>query len=361
MSWNGNGGDQGPWGQRPQNPQQPDVEQLLRAAREKFGGGNSGMPGGSKGWMLLAAIAFMGWMATGIYVVAPDEVGVVVRFGKYVETTTPGPHLHLPYPIESVTKPKVTQIQRIELGYRTRGRTSMDVPTESLMLTGDENIIDIDLSIQYRIKDGADYLFNVNNPARDPSKVVRQATETTIREVIGKNSIDEALTTGKSNIQALTKLGIQKILDKYQSGIDVVAVQLQQVQPPEEVIHAFKDVASAREDKERSVNEAQGYANDILPKAKGQAARIVQEAKGYKEAKVSRAGGDANRFISLYNEYKKAKDVTRARLYLETMEEVMGRTNKVILDNDAGRNVLPYLPLGQQGMVSGQTAPQMKR
>ncbi|MBF0194589.1 MAG: FtsH protease activity modulator HflK [Magnetococcales bacterium] len=349
MAWNDNdGGSQGPWGQGSNPPQPPDMDEVIRIAKERFG---KKMPG-KKIFPILFGIVFILWMMTGIYVVGPDEEGVVVRWGRYVETTRPGPHFHLPFPIESVYKPKVTKVQRIEVGYRTRGRNTVDVPAESLMLTGDENIIDIDISIQYHIKPGgaANYLFNIRNPARDPHKAVRNAGESAIRQVIGRNTIDTALTTGKEKIQANTKQTMQTILDSYNSGIQVIAVQLQQVAPPTEVIHAFKDVASAREDRERAINEAQGYSNDILPKAKGEAARQVQEAEAYKTAKVSRAQGDVHRFLAVLKEYKKAKDITKTRLYIETMEDVLPEVNKVIVDPKATNGVLPYLPLGGAGM-----------
>lgn len=352
MSWNDNqGGSQGPWGPNGGNvPQPPDIDKIIQAFRERL---SANMPGG-KLWPLFAGILFLLWMATGVYVVAPDEKGVVVRFGRYVETTNSGPHFHLPYPIETVYTPKVTQVQRVEIGYRTRGRSTVPIPEESLMLTGDENIIDINLSVQYRIKEMgvANFLFNLRNPASDPHMAVRNAAEASIRQVIGRNSIDTALTTGKEKIQADTKSTMQSILDSYRSGLRIIAVQLQQVAPPEEVVHAFKDVASAREDRERAINEAQGYANDILPKAKGEAAKQIQEAEAYKTAKVTRAKGDVHRFLALLSEYNKAKDVTRTRLYLETMEKVLPDVNKVILQSGAGRGVLPYLPLGGQGMPS---------
>lgn len=345
MAWNDSGGrSQGPWGQGPNPPEPPDVDEVIRLARERFAGK---MPG-KKIIPVLLGIAFVLWMSTGIYVVGPDENGVVVRWGRYVETTIPGPHFHLPYPIETVYRPKVTQVQRIEVGYRTQGRGTVDIPAESLMLTGDENIIDIDISIQYQIKpDGAaNYLFNIRNPARDPHKAVRNAGESAIRQVIGRNTIDTALTAGKEKIQANTKKTMQEILDSYHSGIQVIAVQLQQVAPPEEVIHAFKDVASAREDRERAVNEAQGYANDILPKAKGEAARQIQESEAYKTAKVTRAKGDVHRFLAVLEEYSKAKEATEARLYLETMEEVLPSVRKIVVDPQSTRGVLPFLPLG---------------
>ncbi|MBF0455473.1 MAG: FtsH protease activity modulator HflK [Magnetococcales bacterium] len=349
MAWNDNGGkNQGPWGQGPTPPEPPDMDEVIRLAKERFG---KNMPG-KKFIPILLGIGFIIWMATGIYVVGADENGVVVRWGRYVETTQPGPHFHLPFPIEMVYRPKVTQVQRIEIGYRTRGRSTIDVPAESLMLTGDENIIDIDISIQYQIKpDGAaNYLFNIRNPSQDPHQAVRNAGESAIRQVIGRNTIDTALTTGKDKIQAMTKQTMQAILDSYQSGVQIIALQLQQVAPPQEVIHAFKDVASAREDRERAVNEAEGYANDILPKAKGEAARQVQEAEAYKTAKVSRAEGDVHRFLAVLKEYNKAKEATKTRLYLETMEEVLPRVNKVLVDPKATNGVLPYLPLSGRSM-----------
>ncbi|MBF0310956.1 MAG: FtsH protease activity modulator HflK [Magnetococcales bacterium] len=342
MSWNNDGGKPGgPWGSGPRGPQPPDVEEMIRMARERLSGH---LPGGGKVWPILLGTAFVIWMATGIYLVGPDEQGVVVRFGEYVQTTESGPHYHLPYPIEQVYKPKVTQVQRIEIGFRTRNRTMVDVQVESLMLTGDENIIDIDLSVQYRLKDAKDYLFNVRSPSNDVHKVVRDAAESAIRQVIGRNSIDEALTAGKESIQEQTRLTMQEILDGYLSGIHVLAVQLQQVAPPEEVVQAFKDVASAREDRERTINVAHGYSNDILPKAKGEAARIVQEAEAYKTATEMRAKGDVQRFLNLRAEYQKAPEITRKRLYLETMEEIYSHSKKVLIDSGVG-GVLPYLPL----------------
>ncbi|MBF0293625.1 MAG: FtsH protease activity modulator HflK [Magnetococcales bacterium] len=352
MAWNDNSGGQGPWGNMGGTPPQPpDIEQIIRLLKDRIG---PHRPANQKIWPILIAIALAVWMATGIYVVGPDENGVVVRFGRHVETTEPGPHWRLPYPIAQVFNPKVTKVERIELGYRTRSRSEgrasaeeIDVPGESLMLTGDENIIDIDMSVQYRIKEGgaANYLFNLRNPPSDRHKAVRDASESAIRQVIGSNAIDSALTAGKEKIQSDAKLTIQKILDSYNGGILILTVQLQKVSPPPEVVHAFKDVASAREDRERAINEAQGYANDILPKAKGEAAKQIQEAEAYRTAKVTRAEGDTHRFLALLKEYDKAKEITESRLYLEAMENVMGGVNKVIVNPQAGRNILPYLPL----------------
>lgn len=362
MAWNDNGGGQGPWGQGGgSTPQPPDIDQIIQMLKDRLG--NRGP--GNKVWPILLVIALTIWMATGIYVVGPDENGVVIRFGRHVETTGSGPHWRLPYPIATVFTPKVTKVERIEIGYRSRSRNEgrstgddVDVPGESLMLTGDENIIDIDMSVQFRIKDNgaANYLFNLRNPTADRHKVVRDAAESAIRQVIGRNEIDSALTSGKEKIQADAKHTMQKILDSYNSGILIVTVQLQKVAPPPEVVHAFKDVASAREDRERAINEAQGYANDILPKASGEAAKLIQEAEAYQSAKVTRAQGDVHRFLALLKEYEKAKDVTETRLYLEAMEEIMPGINKVILNPQLNRGLLPYLPLGGPGISSAGPA-----
>jgi membrane protease subunit HflK len=299
---------------------------------------------------LLIVIAVLIWVLSGIYIVAPDEVGVVKRWGAYHRTTASGPHYHLPMPFESVLKPKVTQVRRFEIGFRTVNPGPpvqyRAVTDEALMLTGDENIIDIWSIVQYRIKGANDFLFKIE----DPVKTVRDAAEAAMREVIGKNKIDEALTTGKNQIQMDAKDTLQAILDKYESGIEVVAVQLQEVHPPQEVRAAFKDVASAREDQNKFVNEAEGYANDLLPKAKGRAAELIAQAEAYKAEEVNRAQGDANRFLAVLKEYRKAEDITRKRLYLETMEQILTTANKFVLDSDR-QNVLPLLPL--QGLMPG--------
>ena len=324
--------------QTPEGFQQ--IEDAFRQVKQKMKGR---LPGG---WIILVILLVI-WLASGIYIVAPDEAGVVKRFGKYIYTTKPGPHFHIPYPVETVLKPKVTEVKRIEIGFRTidagppaRYRS---VPKESLMLTGDENIVDMDLIVQYKVKDPVDYLFNVYNIP----KTVKDATEAAIREIVGKNNIDEILTTGKYQVQQDTKKLLQKILDKYKSGIMVVAVQLQDVHPPEQVMQAFKDVASAKEDKIKYINEAQGYRNDIIPKAKGQAEKILNEAQAYLKSKVAEAEGDASRFLQVYEQYKSAKDITRKRLYIETMEKVLPKAKKIVIDPKVGGKVLPLLPLDQ--------------
>ena len=293
---------------------------------------------------LLIVIAILIWVLSGIYIVAPDEVGVVKRWGAYHRTTEPGPHYHLPTPIETVQKPKVTQVRRFEIGFRTVNpgppAQYRPVTDEALMLTGDENIIDIWFIVQYRIKGANNFLFNIE----DPFKTVRDAAEAAMREVIGKNKIDEALTAGKNQIQIDTRESLQAILDKYESGLEIVAVQLQEVHPPQEVRAAFKDVASAREDQRKFVNEAEGYANDLLPKAKGRAAELIAQAEAYKAEEVNRAQGDTNRFLAVLKEYRKAEEITRKRLYLETMEEILASANKFVLESDK-QNVVPLLPL----------------
>ena len=301
-------------------------------------------------WWILGALVV--WMLSGIYIVQPDESGVVLRFGKYVRTENPGPHIHLPYPIETVYKPKVSQVRQTAVGYRAQsvggvfqqGRVQA-VNEESAMLTGDENIINVQFNIQYQIKpDGAvDYLFNVIQP----DQVVKRAAEASMREVIGKTTLDSALTDGRVQIQNDVADLLQTILDRYQVGVQVVAVQMQDVQPPREVSDSFKDVASAREDKQRSINEAEAYRRDILPKAQGQAQEMINRAEAYKETRVREAEGEAQRFLSVLAEYEKAEDVTKKRMLYETFEDILSKPGmeKLVLPSDTGSHVLPLLPL----------------
>ncbi len=293
-------------------------------------------------WIVLALLVV--WILPGtFYFVEPDEEGVVTRFGKFHRTTSPGLHFKYPSPIEHDSTPKIRQVRRAEIGFRaSEGRPIQKVPAESLMLTGDQNIIDINLVVQYRIMDSVKYLFNV----RRPHKLIRDCAETVIRGITGSKKIDEALTTGKAEIQVLAKDQIQALLDRYDSGLQVVTIQLQDVHPPEQVAAAFKDVVSAREDKERMINEAQGYRNAIIPEARGQAAKIIQEAEGYRAKNIKTAEGDAKRFIQQYTEYVKAPNITRTRIYLETMEEILPDIKKFIMSDKKGSGVLPILPLG---------------
>ena len=294
---------------------------------------------------VIIIILFLAWIASGIYIVDPQEVGVVKRFGKYVKLTYPGPHWHMPYPIEEVIKPQVTKVWRLEIGFRTIPGTSppryRTIPQESLMLTGDENIIKVEFIVQYKIKDPVKFLFNVRNP----EVTIFKAAEAAMREIIGKNDIDTALTTGKDKIQIDCKELLQQILDKYKIGVTVVAVQLQDVHPPDEVIEAFKDVASAKEDRERLINEAQAYRNDVIPKAKGMAAKIVNEALAYKQSVINKAIGDAKRFELILKKYQMEKDLTKKRLYIETLEKILKNSDKIILP-EKNLNLLPVLNLG---------------
>jgi membrane protease subunit HflK len=293
------------------------------------------------------------WLASGSYTVGPDQRGIILRFGKHVATTDPGFHWHWPYPLETVLRPKVTEVQRVEIGFRTidSGPPARyaDVASESLMLTGDENIIDIDLVVQYRIADPTQYLFQV----RHLTETVKSASEAALREVIGRRHIDEALTVGKLDVQEETKTLLQSILNTYEAGLQVVAVQLQEVQPPKQVIDAFKDVASAREDKVRFINEAEGYRSAIIPEIRGKVEMILREAEGYREEKIRRAQGETQRFSQVLKEYQQAKEITRKRLLLETLEEVLPQMDKIILEEKAGTHVLPLLPLGKHEPGAG--------
>lgn len=284
------------------------------------------------------------WIVPGtFYFVEPDEEGVVTTFGKFSRTTSPGLHFKFPSPIEHAATPAIRQVQRAEIGFRaSQGRPLQRVPAESLMLTGDQNIIDINFVVQYRIMDSVKFLFNV----RRPHKLIRDCAETVIRGIIGSKNIDEALTTGKAEIQVLAKDQIQELLNRYDSGLQVVTIQLQDVHPPQQVEAAFKDVVSAREDKERMINEAQGYRNAVIPEARGQAAKIVRESEGYREKVIKTAEGDSSRFLQQYAAYEKAPDITRKRIYLETMEEILPDVKKFIMETKNGSGVLPILPLG---------------
>ena len=290
--------------------------------------------------LLAAALAL--WLFTGVYMVGPDEVGVVRTFGEYTRVAQSGLNYHFPYPIEQVNTPAVTEVKRIEIGFRTlRNGQYRTVEKESLMLTGDENIVDAEMIVQYKIKDPEAYLFKIV----EPELTVREAAEASLRTVVGRNKIDETLTTGKFQIQEGTKTQLQSILDKYESGIHVVAVQLQDVSPPKEVIGAFKDVASAKEDKNRMVNQAEGYRNDIIPKARGEAEAMIRDAEGFRESRIKRSEGDAAKFTTILKEYRKAKSITQKRLYLETMERVLPGIEKIIVpDKDSG-NMLNLLNL----------------
>ncbi len=280
-------------------------------------------------------------LSQSVFRVEPDEEGLVKRFGDVVRTVGPGPHLKVPF-LETVVTPKVEKLHRIEVGFRTnlRGRTQI-VPQEALMLTGDMNILSVEFIVQYKISDAKDYLFNV----ADIEETIRKSAEAAMREVVGKNKIDEALTVGKAAIQLSTQALLQTIVDAYKGGVQIATVQLLDVNPPQKVAKFFKDVASAKEEREQLINQAHGYQNDIIPKAKGQAAQDINEAKGYSQARIARAEGEANHFLQTLAEYKKAKTIISKRVYIETMEDVLSKVDKIILDGKVAGNVLPYLPL----------------
>lgn len=322
-----------PWGRSGDDP----LDEALKKAQEQL---NRLVPGrGFKSiiWIVLAVLVL--WQS--VFIVAPDEQGLVKRFGDITRTVGPGPHFKIPL-LETVETPKVEKLHRVEIGFRTdpRGRTRT-VPREALMLTGDMNILSLEFIVQYKIQNARDYLYRVANV----EATIHNAAEAAMREVIGKNKIDEALTTGKAVIQQSTQDLLQGILDQYQAGVQIQTVQLQDVNPPEAVAAAFKDVASAKEDREKLINQAHGYRNDLIPRAKGEAAQDVNKAKGFAQARIAKAEGEANHFLKTLKEYKQAKDVISKRVYIETMEEVLTNTDKIILDSNAAGNVLPYLPL----------------
>jgi len=354
----GRGGS--PWGTPPgggngsgKGPRPPDIDALIKDIQSKI---NKFLPGGSKSGgkpigLILIILAFV-WLASGLYRVGPDEQGVVLRFGKFIKTTQPGLHYHIPLPIETVQTPKVTKVNRIDIGFRSErdsgfssGGGVADVPQESLMLTGDENIVNIDFSVFWVIKDAGKFLFEI----QDPEGTVKAAAETAMREVIAKSKIQPVLTEGRAKIEIETQEIIQSILDEYNSGIQITQVQTQKADPPDQVIDAFRDVQAARADMERSKNEAEAYANDVIPRARGEAAKIMQAAEAYKQRVVAASEGEASRFVSIYNEYAKAKQVTKDRMYLETMEKVLADIDKVIIDKNSGSGVVPYLPLPELG------------
>lgn len=297
-------------------------------------------------WIIPAVVLL--WFLSGIYIVRPDEQGVVRRFGKAVRVTQPGPHYHLPNPIEKVDKVKVKKVRRIEIGYRTVSpgmpARYRFVPEESLMLTGDEQIIDAQIIVQYQVRDPEKFLFNVKDLER-PQGALMDAAEVALRQVVGQRPIDDVLITEKLQVEIDIRELLQRIIDNYSSGIKVIEVKLQTVRPPKEVAAAFSDVVSAKEDKDRLVKEAEGYREDILPKARGKAEAVIRAAEAYKAERVKRAQGDADRFLTVLKEYRNAKDVTRKRLYLETMERILPGIRKFVIDPDAGGSLLQFLPL----------------
>ena len=351
----GNGG--GPWGQGPTGGgQPPDLEEMLKRGQDKVkqvmrGGG---IPGPLLFLVAIVAGAIIAWQAF-TFRVQPDEVGVVLQFGKFVRQEPPGLHFRWPYPVEEVRLPKVTRQNIIEIGMRSApggrpGAPVRDERAESLMLTGDENIVDIDFVVFWRIKDAEKYLFNIQNP----DGTVKDVAESAMREVVGQSEIQPILTQDRQKTEQAVRKLMQTTLDTYGAGIRVDQVKLQKVDPPSEVIDAFRDVQAARADQERLQNEADAYANKIVPEARGDAQRILQTAEGYKQRVVNEAKGDTSRFLQVYGQYKIAPEVTRKRMFLETMERVLSGTDKIILDSKSGQGVVPYLPLDKLQRKSGE-------
>jgi modulator of FtsH protease HflK len=383
MPWNsggpgpwGSGGGSGGNGQRPPGGggpwtpggggpnQMPDLDQLI-ARIQAFvrrllpGGGRASGRGGVLLGIALVAV----WLVSGFYRVQPDEQGVVLRFGAFNRTTLPGLNYHLPWPVESVLRPAVTRINRIEIGYRSgagdsrvqagRDQGGRDVLEESLMLTGDENIIDIDVTVFWRIRDAVAYLFNT----RQPPVTVKAVAESAMREVIGRTPIQPALTELRAQIETQVMKETQSILDGYGAGVEITQVQLQKVDPPAAVIESFRDVQRANTDAERMRNEAEAYRNDIVPRARGDAARITAEAEGARQASIVEATGHTQRFLSVLAAYKEAKDVTLERMYLETMQDILSRSPTVVMDENL-KNIVPFLPLNDLNRpVPGQAQP----
>jgi membrane protease subunit HflK len=353
------------WGKK-NNEGPPDLDEILRKLQQKIAnllgfrgrasgerpppsGGGTGVGaalGGGAVFIILLIVAI--WLASGFYIVDEGRRGVVLRLGKFYETTTPGPRWHIPYPIESVEIVNVSQVRTVEVGYR--GNPKNKQPQEALMLTDDENIVDIQFAVQYTLKDPTEYLFNNKNPDDN----VLQAAETAIREVVGKSKMDFVLSQGRSEVASRVKVLMQQILDRYKTGISITTVNLQGAQAPEQVQAAFEDVVRAGQDRERFKNEGQAYANDVVPKARGVAARLIEEANGYRQSVTATAQGDASRFTQILSEYQKAPAVTRERMYLETMQQILGATSKVLIDQKAGQNLL-YLPLDRIMQFSSQS------
>jgi membrane protease subunit HflK len=357
MPWSNQGGG-GPWGSGPRGPwgsgpqpsgsSPPDLEELLRRSQDKL---RNFLPGGGlggRGIALIVLLAVVVWGLSGFFRVEPDELGVVLRFGEYKRIAQPGFNYHLPYPIETALTPPVTRFNKIEIGFRTvdapSRSTVRDLAEESLMLTGDENIVDVDVIVIWVVKtDGvADYLFNIQNP----EGTVKAVAESAMREVVGRSNIQPILTGARQNIETAVHDLMQKTLDGYGAGIQITQVQLQKVDPPGDVINSFRDVQAARADQERLQNEAQTYANRVVPERRGEAAQITQRAEAYREQTVAEATGQTSRFLQIYEEYKKAPEITRKRMYLETMERVFGNTEKIIIDSGVSQSgVVPFLPL----------------
>tara|TARA_A100001037_G_scaffold180512_1_gene161854 strand:- start:3591 stop:4754 length:1164 start_codon:yes stop_codon:yes gene_type:complete len=364
MPWKqqaGGGGGQGPWGGRPSGGGggsaggPPDIEDIFRKGQDRFKSFIPGGFGGSRGILIIVLLIVFAWLLSGLYRVQPGERGVELLFGKFVNTTDAGLNYWAPWPVGTVQRPNVEKTNQINIGFRglgSAGRSDSvrDIPQESLMLTGDQNIIDIDFVVQWRIKSAPNFLFNI----RDPQTTIKLAAESSIREIVGQTPLEEVLATKRTEVEARTRDVLQRIMDDYKAGVFIADVKMQQVDPPQKVIDAFNDVQRARQDKERQQNEAEAYRNDIVPKAKGEASRQVEQAAAYRERLIKEADGEAKRFISVFEAYKTGKDVTRQRLYLERMQDVLSKSEKVIVDKgQGGSGVVPYLPLPELRKRSG--------
>ncbi len=374
MPWNTqNGGNGSGGGTPPRNPwgrpsgggpgvTPPDLDELLRQGRERFRRWFPQGNMGASGLGIIALIIVGVWMLSGIYVVGADEQGVILRFGKYVGRTAPGINYHLPWPIEVAYTPKVTKENQINIGYRTTSDSGNSAPDEvaeeALMLTGDENIVDVNFTVFWVIKDAAAFLFNVQNPTNQPDAVIKAVAESAMREAVGKNQIEGILTQDREPLQIQVRDIMQKTLDSYGAGVTITRVQMQKADPPAQVIDAYRDVQAARADQERLRNEAEAYANKVIPEARGKAAQIVQQAEAYKQQVTAEATGEAQRFNSVYDEYRKAPEVTRRRMYLETMSQILAPMNKVIVD-DAAKGYF-QLPQGAGAVNPPQAAAQVE-
>jgi len=351
----GSGGGGGPWGPGGGGGGQPpqDIDAIIRQGRDAW---RRMMPGGGassgRTFTLLVLVFGLIWAATGFYRVNPQQQGVVLRFGEWVRTSPPGLHYHLPFPIESVLTPEVTSDNRIEIGFRdVSGNSSSrrDIADESQMITGDENIVDIDFVVFWRIADAGQYLFNL----AEPDQTIKVTAEAVMREIIGRTAIQTALTEGRQDIQVQARQQLQDLLNEYGAGVRVRDVQLLAVDPPADVIDAFNEVQRARQDRDRLKNEAEAFSNDIVPRARGEAAKLVSEAEAYQAEVVNRASGDASRFDQIFQAYLKDKAVTKERIYIETVEEIFSNVDKIIIDSEAGSGVVPYLPLKELNKSTG--------
>jgi membrane protease subunit HflK len=369
---NGGGNGRGPWGRGPSggggggNPP-PDLEELLRRSQDRLKRFLPGTGLSSTNLLVAGLILVVVWLATGFYQVHPQEQGVVLRFGKVVARTTQGINYHLPWPIETVYVPNVTQLYQTTIGYRINGEgedaQTEAVPEESLMLTGDENIIEMDFIVQWQIKDASEFLFNVAHltDTDRQSGTIRAVAESAMREIVGQSQFERILTQDRGLVQKQVLELMQQTLDEYKAGVEIRQVAIQKADPPQDVIGAYRDVQAARADQDRKRNEAEAYANTIIPQARGQAAHIVQDAEAYKQQVIAEAAGEAKRFSSIYAEYRKSPDVTRRRMYLETMVSVLGPMNKVIVDEGAAKGFVPYFQMPQANGRTGPPVPQVSQ